>query len=78
MALGYVVFEGVNEGPVRGLYRTQALANAVATGSPYTAHIGAVEMGNFTPRDAYFNGAGLVNLPEPPPMPAGPTRPYSR
>ena len=68
MAEGYITFEGVNAGPIHGMYRTQALANAAATdNADLVAHVGAVELGQWAPRDAYFNGTAVVGPWEPPP-----------
>ena len=60
MASGFITFRGVNAGPCRGFYRTQALANAAATdNSGIVAHVGAVELGDLSPNVAYFNGISL-------------------
>ena len=57
----YVTFMGTNNGPCRGFYRKQALADAAATdNADVTAHTGALEVGDFIPSNAYFDGTSIV------------------
>ena len=57
----YFTFAGTNSGPCRGFYRKQSLANAAATdNADLVAHIGALEVGEFVPADAYFDGTAIV------------------
>ena len=57
----YFTFTGTNNGPCRGFYRKQALADAAATdNADVTAHTGALEVGDFTPSNAYFDGTSIV------------------
>ena len=63
---GYITFKGVNEGVVDAFYRTQALANAAATGNAdIVAHVGLLDLGGFRPNTSYFDGDKLLEeIPE--------------
>ena len=62
MAEMYITFAGTNSGPCRGFYRKQSLADAAATdNADVVAHTGALEVGEFVPSNAYFDGTNVVD-----------------
>ena len=61
MAMAYITFDGVNAGPVKGYFPTQALANAAATGeADAVAHVGVLDVGEIPLSHAWFTGTSVV------------------
>ena len=62
MAMAYITFTGVSDGPCDRFHNTQRAANARALdNSEIVAHVGILDIGKLQPRHAYFNGTAVVS-----------------
>ena len=63
MGMAYITFKGINAGLCDAFYRTQALANAAALNDfDIVAHVGLLDVGDFQPNEAYFDGDKVVSI----------------